>query len=194
MMPEIHSVAVFCGASHGNDPIFREAAEQLGRGLAAEGLRLIYGGGHVGLMGTVADSAVTAGGTVVGVIPDFLRRREVAHEGIAELIVTDSMHGRKRRMFEMADVFVTLPGGLGTLDETFEILTWRQLKLHDKPILICDIAGSAAPLLAMIEAAIAAGFARPDIRGLYEVTVGVAELMERLKRLATAKGAATALL
>ena len=131
---------------------------------------------------------------MVGVIPDFLMRWEVAHEGLGELIVTDSMHSRKRRMFDLADAFVTMPGGLGTLDETFEILTWRQLKLHDKPILICDVAGSARPLLAAIEAAIAAGFARSDVRGLYEVVEGVPALLARLRHLATTPGGASALL
>lgn len=193
-MPDIHSVAVFCGAQSGSRPVYAEAADALGRGLAEAGMRLIYGGGGVGLMGRVADAAVTAGGSVVGVIPEFLTRWEVAHEGIGELIVTDSMHSRKRRMFDLADVFVTMPGGLGTMDETFEILTWRQLKLHDKPILLCDIAGSAKPLLATIEAAIAEGFARSEIRGLYEVVEGVPALMERLRHLATVKGGASALL
>ena len=125
------------------------------------GIRLVYGGGRIGLMGVMADAALAAGGTVTGVIPEFLTRREVAHAGITELIVTDSMHSRKQRMFEAADAFISLPGGLGTLDETIEIITWRQLGLHAKPILICDVAGSAAPFLATIEAAIAADFADP---------------------------------
>jgi uncharacterized protein (TIGR00730 family) len=193
-MPDIHSVAVFCGASPGNAPVYRDAALALGRGLAAAGIRLIYGGGRVGLMGAVADGAIEAGGIVVGVIPEFLTKWEVAHDGVSEMHVTDSMHTRKRQMFEMSDAFVSFPGGLGTLDETFEILTWRQLKLHDKPILISDIAGSAAPLLAMIEATIAAGFARSDIRGLYEVVEGVDGTLKRLANLTTAKGGAAALL
>ncbi len=186
-MPDIHSVAVFCGANAGIDPVFRLEADRLGRALASKGMRLVYGGGRVGLMGAVADGAVAEGGAVVGVIPEFLTRLEVAHEGVAELIVTDSMHTRKRRMFDLADAFVTLPGGLGTLDETFEILTWRQLKLHDKPILICDIAGSAGPLVGAIEAAISAGFARPEIRQLYEVADGVPAVMERLMHLSTSE-------
>jgi uncharacterized protein (TIGR00730 family) len=157
-------------------------------------MRLIYGGGRVGLMGALADAALSAGGTVVGVIPEFLTHWEVAHDAVAELIVTDSMHSRKRRMFELADVFVSFPGGLGTLDETIEIITWRQLKLHDKPVLLCDIAGSAAPLLGLVEAAIAAGFARSDARQLFEVVSGVPAAMERLRHLATIKGGATALL
>jgi hypothetical protein len=117
---------------------------------------------------------------VTGVIPEFLTRREVAHSGISELIVTDSMHSRKQRMFELSDAFVSLPGGLGTLDETIEIITWRQLGLHDKPVLICDVEGSARPLLAAIEAAIANGFAAPSARQLIEVMPGVPATLERL--------------
>jgi uncharacterized protein (TIGR00730 family) len=194
MMPAIKSVAVFCGASPGHDPLIRKAAEQLGRGLAEAGLRLIYGGGHVGLMGIVADAAVQAGGTVIGVIPEFLTRSEKAHEEIADLIVTESMHERKRRMFELSDAFVSFAGGLGTMDETFEILTWRQLKLHDKPVLICDAAGSAEPLVGLLERTIAAGFAQPQIRDLYEVVYGVPALLERLDRLATAGDGAAAVI
>ena len=193
-MPEVHSVAVFCGSHAGNAPVFRVAAQEFGRSLANAGMRLIYGGGRVGLMGALADAALGAGGTVVGVIPEFLTRWEVAHDAVAELIVTDSMHSRKRRMFELADVFVSFPGGLGTLDESIEIITWRQLKLHDKPVLLCDIAGSAAPLIGMVEAAISAGFARSEVRQLFEVVSGVPAAMERLRHLATIKGGATALL
>ena len=179
-MSHLTSVAVFCGASAGRLPLFRTAATALGRGLAQSGLRLVYGGGQVGLMGAVADAALAAGGEVVGVIPEFLTRSEVAHQHASEMIVTDCMHSRKARMFELADAFVSFAGGLGTLDETFEILTWRQLGLHDKPILIVDVAGSAQPLVTMIEATIAAGFARPDIRALYEVVDGVPALLARL--------------
>ncbi len=160
-MPDIHAVAVFCGSRTGNDPAYRAAAQALGHGLASAGIRLVYGGGRIGLMGILADAALAAGGTVTGVIPEFLTRREVAHPAITELIVTDSMHSRKQRMFEAADAFISLPGGLGTLDETIEIITWRQLGLHAKPILICDVVGSAAPFLAAIEATIDADFAGP---------------------------------
>lgn len=193
-MGDIHSVAVFCGASGGADPAFRAAAEALGRGLAEAGIRLVYGGGRVGLMGAIADAALGAGGRVVGVIPEFLRRWEVAHEGLAELVVTDSMHSRKRRMFELSDAFVALPGGLGTLDETIEIITWRQLKLHDKPVLLCDVLGSAAPLVAAIEAAIAAGFARSEVRGLFEVVPDVPALLARLRDLPSVRSDTAALL
>jgi uncharacterized protein (TIGR00730 family) len=193
-MPDIHSVAVFCGASAGHAPEYRDAALALGRGMADAGIRLIYGGGRVGLMGAVADGVIAGGGVVVGIIPEFLTKAEVAHDGVAEMIVTDSMHSRKRLMFEMSDAFVSFPGGLGTLDETFEILTWRQLRLHDKPILISDVRGSAAPLVAMIEAVIATGFARPEIRDLYEVVEGVSGTLARLAKLTAKAGGAAALL
>jgi uncharacterized protein (TIGR00730 family) len=178
----IKSVAVFCGASMGSDKQFQEAAVDLGAGLARQGRRLVYGGGGIGLMGVIANAALEAGGRVIGVIPDFLRRREAAHPELVELEVTDSMHSRKLRMSDLADAFVAIPGGLGTLDETIEILTWKQLGLHDKPIFICDVAGSAAPLLQLIEATIEMGFARPDIRAMYEPVSGVAALLERLDR------------
>jgi uncharacterized protein (TIGR00730 family) len=182
-MPHIHSVAVFCGSRVGNDPAYHAAAQALGRGLAQAGIRLVYGGGRIGLMGIMANAALTAGGAVLGVIPEFLTRREVAHESITELVVTDSMHSRKQRMFEASDAFVSLPGGLGTLDETIEIITWRQLRLHAKPILICDVAGSAAPFLATIEAAIDADFALPEALQLYEVLRTVPDVLHRLSRL-----------
>jgi hypothetical protein len=182
-MTNIHAVAVFCGSRTGNDPAYRTAAETLGRGLAEAGVRLVYGGGRIGLMGIVADAALAAGGSVLGVIPEFLTRREVAHEGVADLAITASMHSRKQKMFEAADAFISLPGGLGTLDETIEIITWRQLGLHTKPILICDVAGSAAPFLAMIEAIIAADFAAPGARELYEVVDSVPAVLRHLAHL-----------
>jgi uncharacterized protein (TIGR00730 family) len=182
-MPEIRSVAVFCGSRSGNKPEYRAAAEALGRGLAEAGIRLVYGGGRIGLMGVMANAALEAGGSVLGVIPEFLTRREVAHESISELVIPDSMHSRKQRMFAEADAFVSLPGGLGTLDETIEIITWRQLDLHAKPILIANIAGSAAAFLATIEAAIAADFALADSRRLFEVMDSIAAVLQRLTRL-----------
>jgi hypothetical protein len=182
-MSRIHAVAVFCGSRTGNNPAYRAAAQDLGHGLGAARIRLVYGGGRIGLMGILADAALAAGGAVTGVIPEFLTRREVAHPAITELIVTDSMHSRKQRMFETADAFVSLPGGLGTLDETIEIITWHQLQLHRKPILICDVAGSAAPFLAAIEAAIAADFAQATTRELYEVLDGVPAVLRRVAQL-----------
>jgi len=168
-MPLIHSLAVFCGSRTGSDRAYADAARDLGAGLALAGIRLVYGGGRVGLMGIVADATLAGGGQVLGVIPEFLTRWEVAHQGIRDMVVTPSMHVRKHRMFEAADAFLTLPGGIGTLDETIEIISWRQLRLHDKPILICDVNGSARPFLAALDATIAMGFADPATRGLYEV-------------------------
>ena len=192
-MPGIKSVAVFCGSRMGADPDFAAAMRALGQGLAAAGIRLVYGGGRIGLMGVVADAVMAAGGEVVGVIPDFLQRLEVAHPGLTELEITDTMHSRKKRMSDLADAFITMPGGLGTLDETIEIITWRQLKLHDKPILICDVKGSARPLLAAIEATMAMDFARPATRGLYEAIEGVPALLARLGTLPATHGETSAL-
>lgn len=186
----IHSVAVFCGSRPGNNPAFAEAARALGEGLARAGIRLVYGGGRVGLMGIVADAALAAGGQVLGVIPEFLQRWEVAHAGVTDMVVTPTMHDRKYRMFDVSDAFVTLPGGIGTMDETIEIISWRQLRLHNKPILICDVAGSAAPLHAALEASVTMGFAAPETRNLYEVIPDVPAVLERLARLPAGEGSA----
>ena len=183
-MPRLRAVAVFCGSREGNDHGFRTAATAMGRGLALMGIRLVYGGGGIGLMRALADGALGAGGAVTGVMPAFLRRLEVAHPGVADLITTDSMHRRKQIMADLADAFVALPGALGTLDETVEILTWRQLGLHAKPVLACDIAGSAAPLVSAIETAIAQGFVGPELRGMLEVTQGVPATLARLAEIA----------
>lgn len=184
----IRSVAVFCGSRVGHDPAYAAASVALGGGLAAAGLRLVYGGGGVGLMGVVADAALGAGGEVLGIIPAFLQRREVAHAGVGDMVVTETMHDRKRRMFDAADAFVTMPGGLGTFDETIEITTWRQLALHDKPILICDVAGWAQPYLASLQAAVDQGFAGPECLRLFEVLPDVDAVLARLSAL-TSPGA-----
>jgi uncharacterized protein (TIGR00730 family) len=182
-MAGIATVAVFCGASAGHDPRHGDAAEAMGNALARAGMRVVYGGGRVGLMGRLADGALAAGGHVIGVIPEFLRARELAHSGIAEMIVTDSMHVRKARMVALSDAFVSLPGGLGTLDETIEVITWRQLGLHDKPIILCDVAGSARALLGVVDAAIGMGFAQDSARALFTLVDGVEETMALLARL-----------
>ncbi len=168
-MPQIASVAVFCGSRFGANPAYAAAARATGEGLARAGIKLIYGGGKVGLMGVLADAVIDAGGEISGIIPHFLSTREVMHERVADLTVTDSMHSRKQSMFSQADAFLVLPGGLGTFDETIEIVTWRQLRLHDKPILIADIEGWAQPLLATIEGAIRDGFADASARSLFTV-------------------------
>lgn len=187
-MTPIHSLAVFCGSRVGNNPAYAEAGRLLGRGLAEAGIRLVYGGGRIGIMGVVADAVLAAGGTVLGVIPEFLTQMEVAHAGATEMVVTDSMHTRKRRLYEESDAFLVMPGGLGTFDEAFEIITWRQLRLHDKPILLCDVAGWAQPLVTMIEHAIEQGFADAGSRQLFEVVDGVPALLRRLGSLPAGRG------
>ncbi len=180
MPTQFSAVAVFCGSRFGANPAYREAATATGRGLAAAGIRLIYGGGNVGLMGAVADAALAAGGQVSGVIPHFLQSREIMHDGVQALTVTDSMHSRKALMFDQAEAFLVLPGGLGTFDETFEIVTWRQLRLHDKPILIVDVEGWAGPLIATIDRAIADGFADASALALFERLPDVESALARL--------------
>lgn len=179
-MPGIYSIAVFCGSRPGSDPAYAAAARDLGTGLARLGIRLVYGGGKNGLMGVLADAILDGGGTVLGVIPEFLTKWEVAHPGLTEMAITDNMHSRKRRMAEEADAFVMLPGGIGTLDETIEIIAWRQLRLHEKPVFVCNVGGSAAPFAAMIEAAVAQGFASPETLGFYTVTDGIPALLAHL--------------
>ena len=155
----------------------------LGRLTGEAGIEIIYGGGRVGLMGLLADAALAAGGRVTGVIPSHLYEREVGHGGLNELIVVGSMHERKQRMFELADAFVTLPGGLGTLDETIEIMTWKQLQLHDRPILLVNLYGYWDPLLALIDRIVANGFAKPTIKSLYQVVGSIEEVLHILKTL-----------
>jgi uncharacterized protein (TIGR00730 family) len=176
----VRRLCVYCGSSVGADPRYRAAAKELGERLAAAGIELVFGGGHVGLMGVVADAALAGGGRVTGVIPERLRSRELAHKGLSELIVTASMHERKRTMAERSDAFAILPGGVGTLDETFEIVTWRQLGLHDKPIFIVDVAGYWQPLRALFDHLAEHGFVAPLIPRLLNVVPDVAGLMAAL--------------
>ncbi len=140
-------IAVFCGASRGNDPEILAQAAAMGRLLAQRGLGIVYGGGHVGLMGVVADAALAEGGEVIGVIPGFMTAKELAHQRLTELIVVRDMHERKMRMHELSQAVIALPGGFGTLDELFELLTWRQLGLHAKPIGLLNVKGFYDPLL-----------------------------------------------
>jgi uncharacterized protein (TIGR00730 family) len=182
-MATIGRLCLYCGSSRGRNPIHAAAATRLGTLLAEAGIALVYGGGHVGLMGLAADAALAAKGHVIGVIPELLRDREVGHIGISERIVVPSMHVRKQRMFELADGFAVLPGGLGTLDETIEIVTWKQLRLHDKPIIILDIAGYWSPLLDLIEHTIADGFTAPAARQLFHVVTSVDAVLPTLAAL-----------
>jgi uncharacterized protein (TIGR00730 family) len=167
------TIAVFCGSRLGNDPIYQNVAEQAGAVLAREGIRLVYGGGANGLMGVVADSVIRAGGEVTGVIPEFLTVREKMHECVSELIVTTSMHERKQIMFARAEAFWILPGGFGTFDEMMEILTWRQLERHDKPIILVNTANWGEAVVAMLETAVRQGFASEQARALLQVVSDV---------------------
>jgi len=173
-------ICVFCGSSLRVDARYRDAATDFGTLLAAGGHELIYGGGRVGLMGLVADAALAGGARVTGVIPRFLMNLEVGHGAVSELVITDNMHDRKRGMYDRADAFVVLPGGLGTLDETLEVMTWSQLRLSDKPIIMVDVDGYWQPLLTLIEHTIATGFARPENRDLYRVVPDVGSVFAAL--------------
>src|SRR6201987_837910 len=179
-MSSIRRLCVYCGSSGAVDRQYREAASELGARLAAAGIGLVFGGGRIGLMGLLADAALAGGGEVIGIIPSRLRDAELAHPGATELVVVKSMHERKRLMAEKADAFAVLPGGIGTLDEMFEILSWKQLGLHDKPILLVDVGGYWASLLALFEHIIDKGFARPHNRGLLPVVPSVSALMVAL--------------
>ena len=159
MKPVPSSVCVFCGARFGTDPAGREVAQRLGELLAQEGITMVYGGGGVGLMGLVANAALKAGGKVVGIIPRFLLQREAGHPALTETVVVETMHERKLAMFERSDAFVVLPGGIGTLEELFEVLSWRTLGLHTKPIVIVDQGGYWQPLAALLRSCVEGGFA-----------------------------------
>ncbi|MBP3985184.1 TIGR00730 family Rossman fold protein [Pseudoxanthomonas helianthi] len=158
------SICVYCGSNTGAKPVYADRAVALGQRIAREGLALVYGGGNVGLMGTVADAALQAGGEVIGVIPEQLVGWEVAHQGLSRLEVVANMHERKMRMFDLSDAFIALPGGFGTLDEMFEMLTWRQLGIGDRPCAFLDVDGFYAPLMAMIDRMVEERFLHPDQR------------------------------
>lgn len=184
-MSNIRSVCVYCGSSNYVDEAYKQAAKQTGHLLATAGLEIIYGGGNVGLMGITADAALAAGGRVIGIIPDHIQKFEVDHTGLTELHVVDSMHTRKRMMVERSDAFIVLPGGIGTLDEMFEIITWRQLQLHAKPVIIVNINGFWDPLLALMDHMQATGFMRkPNLPGassqLYQIVNDVESILPLL--------------
>lgn len=163
-MSEISSICVYCGSSNRADPAFLEAAETLGRLIAADGRSVVYGGGRLGLMGRVADGALSRGGHVLGIIPEHLHEVEVQHDGLTELLVVDTMHTRKAEMVRRSDGFCILPGGIGTLDELIEILSWRQLGLHGKPIVVVDQGGFYAPFQDLMNHIIDARFAHEALR------------------------------
>jgi len=175
------AVCLFCGSNKGNRPEYIAAAAQFGRTLAEQGITLVYGAGNVGLMGVAADAALAAGGKVIGVIPEFLKAKEVAHLGLTELYVTETMHQRKAMMAELADGFVALPGGFGTFDELFEILTWAQLSVHDKPVGLLDVAGFYQPLLALARHAVAEGFVPASNMELFSHAPDTAQLLDAMR-------------
>ncbi len=174
------SICVFCGSAAGANPVYAATARELGRELAARKLALVYGGGRVGLMGEVASAALAAGGTVVGVIPHALARKEIAQEDCTELIVVDTMHERKALMADRSDAFVALPGGFGTCDELFEILTWAQLGIHNRPVAVLNVNGFFTPLLAWLDHIVTEGLLRPKHRGLLLVADAVPDLLDAL--------------
>ena len=169
-------VCVYCGSSAGNKPIYREAAEAMGGLLARRGIGLVYGGGNVGLMGLVADAVLAGGGEVIGVIPHALATREIAHDGVTDLRVVDSMHTRKAMMADLSDAFIAMPGGFGTFEEFFEAVTWTQLGLHRKPCGLLNVGGFYAPLAAFIDQAVTEGFIKP----IHRASIVVDDDPERL--------------
>jgi len=160
------SICVFCAASPGFNPVYRQTAAAMGAAIARAGMQLVYGGGVIGLMGALADGALAAGGQVIGVIPDMLMKKEVGHRGIARLEVVRSMHERKARLAELADAFIAMPGGYGTFEELCEMVTWAQLGLHSKPCCLLNTEGFFDSFLALVDRAVREGFIKPDNRGL----------------------------
>jgi len=179
-LADVHRLCIYCGSSDRVDEIYKQSAADLGRALAEHQIELVYGGGRVGLMGLCADAALAAGGRVTGIIPRHLHDFEIGHHGLTELHVVESMHERKRMMFDLSDAFAVLPGGLGTLDETFEIITWRQLGLHDKPVVVVDIAGYWRPFQTLFEHVVEHRFAGAASLALYKVVPSVPALFEAL--------------
>jgi hypothetical protein len=178
---KLKSLCVFCGSRSGNGPIYDAAAEALAQELGARNIRLIYGGGGVGLMGVTAKKLMALGGEVVGIIPDFLQELE-GYDGISRVIVTKSMHERKQTMFDLCDAFLSLPGGIGTLDETMEMMTWSQLDRHTKPIGLLNLEGYWDPLIALLTNIIDKGFAEDNIRDELVVAADVAAVLDGIEK------------
>lgn len=179
-MARLASVCVFCGSRAGADPAYRACAERLGVLMAERRIRLVYGGGRVGLMGVLADLVLAHGGAVTGIIPDFLMRLEVGHAEVSELIVVDSMHDRQRRMAELAQGFVVLPGGLGTLAETIEVVNWRKMSLHAKPLAVVNVGGYWDPLAGLVRGFVDNGFAHAGSGELIAFVDGAEAALEAL--------------
>jgi uncharacterized protein (TIGR00730 family) len=182
-MPKEKTICVYCGSSIGSREEYRAVARELGRALAEADFRLVYGGAHVGLMGAVADAALAAGGEVIGVIPQQLVDREVAHRGLTELHIVENMHQRKHMMADLADAFIALPGGYGTLDELCEVLGWAQLELHNKPIILLDTADYWQPLFTMFDRAVKEGFLKLENRQNAMRTANIEEVFKILQQM-----------
>jgi hypothetical protein len=176
----LRRICVFCGSNRGSNPAYAAAAANVGSALAARGIGLVYGGGHVGLMGILADAALQAGGHVTGVIPEALMAREVGHRGLPDLRIVQTMHERKALMAELADAFIALPGGLGTFEEFFEILTWAQLGLHTKPCAVLNVNGFFDPLLRLLDHAVQERFIRESYRSIVLLESEINPLLERM--------------
>ncbi len=179
--PNITAICLFCGSSRGNRAEFVDAAKEIGTLIAQAGVTLVYGGGQTGLMGAAANAALNAGGKVIGIIPEALALHEVAHSGLTELRIVESMHTRKAMMEELSDAFIALPGGLGTFEELLEMLTWAQLGIHHKPVGLLNVGGFFNPMLAMLDSATEAGFIRAGHRDLLWVEQDAARLIERIR-------------
>jgi len=189
---QLTSVCVYCGSSFGSDPAHEAAATRLGQLIAESGLRLVYGGGSVGLMGTVANAALEAGGKVTGIIPHFLEEREVMLDTLEDLVITQDMHERKHLMFQRSDAFIALPGGIGTLEEAVEMMTWAQLGQHRKPVVLANINGFWSPLLELLDHMRAQGYIRPDTEVPYHVARTVDDVLPMLRQAVTGKPLPTA--
>lgn len=178
---KVSNVCVYCGSSIGNEPAFEEAADRFGQILARSGVGLVYGGGGIGLMGVIARAVLREGGHVTGIIPAFLQKREIRFDDVSELIVTETMHERKQRMFEMSDAFVALPGGIGTLEETVEMMTWAQLERHSHPIVLANLQGFWDPLVELFDHFIERKFTHGHLRSLYSVVDKVDDVLPRIE-------------
>lgn len=174
-----HRVAVYCGSAEGTNPVFLAEARRLGMEIAAAGLGLVYGGASVGLMGAVADAALAGGTEAIGVLPEILAGKEIAHDGLTQFEVTPTMHARKARMVDLADAFLVLPGGFGTLDELMEAVTWAQLKMHTKPCILINTAGYWDGLLAFLDTSVTAGFIKAENRSLLLVAEDAPQAVQR---------------
>ena len=187
-MANLQALCVYCGSRVGDDPAFTESTRAFGHALARERIRLVYGGGGIGLMGELARAVLAGGGEAVGIIPTLLEGRELAQTGLSRTEVVPSMHARKLRMFELSDAFAVLPGGAGTLDETLEMLTWAQLGLHEKPIVLVDIAGYWRPLLRLLDHIVDRDFAGERTRTLYTAVASAADVIPTIRAQLAGRG------